>query len=249
MCAEPAVSMEHVPPKCLFPEEKDINTSKFRTNLIKVPSCDLHNAKKSKDDEFLMACLASVVGNNFLGYFHTHTKIKRTILRNGKDFLNIILKEIQKVNIQNEVGTTFSALFGKPHFERLESCFQSIAYGLYYHKFGKRFEGECQIFMDFLIFDDTNRTTFKLFIKKALELNPVQPIKEGANPEVFSYEFYEPDELGLNLLRMTFYQGAKVYAVFKGRENADPSSLPVDFFNSGIKTFFNLPDGTRYEFN
>jgi len=77
MCSEIASSREHVPPMCLFPEEKDIKTSMFRKNLITVPSCTLHNSKKSKDDEFLMACVAGIVGNNFLGYFHTHTKIKR----------------------------------------------------------------------------------------------------------------------------------------------------------------------------
>lgn len=54
MCDQPATSREHVPPACLFPEEKDIRTSLFRNNLITVPSCDLHNSKKSTDDEFLM---------------------------------------------------------------------------------------------------------------------------------------------------------------------------------------------------
>lgn len=38
-CGKPAVSMEHVPPKCIFPEEKDIRgiyEGIFRKNLIKV---------------------------------------------------------------------------------------------------------------------------------------------------------------------------------------------------------------------
>ena len=50
-CGEPAMSEEHVPPKCLFPEQKDTGKD-YRKNLITVPSCDKHNAGKSCDDEF-----------------------------------------------------------------------------------------------------------------------------------------------------------------------------------------------------
>ena len=57
ICGAPATSKEHVPPQCLFPEKKDIGTEKFRKDLITVPSCELHNTNKSKDDEFLMDAL------------------------------------------------------------------------------------------------------------------------------------------------------------------------------------------------
>jgi len=38
MCGAPAVSKEHVPPKCIFPEQKDIAGQNFRDGLITVPS-------------------------------------------------------------------------------------------------------------------------------------------------------------------------------------------------------------------
>jgi hypothetical protein len=41
-CGKKATLMEHVPPKCLFPEEKDVMdilNKSFRNNLITVPSC------------------------------------------------------------------------------------------------------------------------------------------------------------------------------------------------------------------
>lgn len=56
-CGWVATSSEHVPPKCLFPESKDVKgiyDRSFRNNLITVPSCDKHNMKKSHDDEYLM---------------------------------------------------------------------------------------------------------------------------------------------------------------------------------------------------
>lgn len=192
MCSESAISKEHVPPICLFPEEKDIKTAMFRNNLITVPSCALHNSKKSNDDEFLMACIASIVGNNFLGYFHTHTKVKRAMLRKGSVLLNVIMKEIRETDFKSEAGDTFPVLVGRPYFERLDSCFKHIACGLYYHKFKKRFEGECHTMMDFLTFEDEKTEKIKLLIRKRLELEPRKPEIEGANAEVFSYEFYEP---------------------------------------------------------
>lgn len=54
MCDRLACSREHVPPRNLFPKEKDIRRENYRKNLITVPSCELHNAAKSHDDEFLM---------------------------------------------------------------------------------------------------------------------------------------------------------------------------------------------------
>lgn len=48
-CGEPATSKDHVPPKCIFPSDRD--------NLITVPACDIHNAKRSNLDELLLQFL------------------------------------------------------------------------------------------------------------------------------------------------------------------------------------------------
>ncbi|MDC5072991.1 hypothetical protein NRA08_18095, partial [Acinetobacter baumannii] len=62
MCDAEATTVEHVPPKCIFPESKDLSSADklldFRKQLITVPSCDDHNGKKSKDDEYLFCMLA-----------------------------------------------------------------------------------------------------------------------------------------------------------------------------------------------
>lgn len=52
MCEKPASTVEHVPPKCIFPEQKDsLGGQDLRKQLITVPACDVHNTKKSRDDE------------------------------------------------------------------------------------------------------------------------------------------------------------------------------------------------------
>jgi hypothetical protein len=68
MCDAPATSKEHVPPKCIFPERKDSDGQYLREGLITVPSCELHNSKKSADDEFLMVSIAGLFSNNSIGY-------------------------------------------------------------------------------------------------------------------------------------------------------------------------------------
>ncbi len=44
-CKSNTVGREHAPPKCFFNEKKG--------NLITVPSCPVHNLKKSGDDEYV----------------------------------------------------------------------------------------------------------------------------------------------------------------------------------------------------
>src|SRR6185312_15429445 len=103
-CGKAATSREHVPPICLFPEKKDLYGIDFRQNLITVPSCDEHNAKKSSDDEFLLSVIASVVGNNGVGYIHTQTKVKRIFTRKGQGYINKVAKNLKTETITLNSG-------------------------------------------------------------------------------------------------------------------------------------------------
>ena len=80
-CAELATTQEHVPPKCLFPEKKDSENLDYRKNLIRVPSCELHNNRFHLDDEFLMIVLAHCHRQNEAGELHKSTKVDRAIER------------------------------------------------------------------------------------------------------------------------------------------------------------------------
>jgi len=63
MCDLPGTTVEHVPPRSIFPESKDVGGQDYRKNLITVLSCPAHNNQKSQDDEFLMVSLAGIIGN------------------------------------------------------------------------------------------------------------------------------------------------------------------------------------------
>jgi hypothetical protein len=249
MCENTATSREHVPPICLFPEEKDIKTTIFRNNLITVPSCDIHNSKKSKDDEFLMACLAGIVGNNVIGYFHTHTKVRRALQRKDLDFLESIIKNPKEHQFEISQGQKIPVLIGQPDIGRLTNCFEHIAHGLYFNKFNKKFKGEIHSILDFVTYEDEKTEKFKILVRTRIEFEKSKRNIEGTNKEIFKYEFFEPDEFGLIGLQMQFYEGAKVFIAFQEEGIERPRNLAIELINRGIKTIVKFDDKTSIEFN
>ena len=167
MCTKDATTREHVPPVCLFPEVKDTKGINFRKDLITVLSCELHNTKKSKDDEFLMLSLSGLIQNNPVGTFHQITKGNRALKRKNKDFIE---KEILRNHKYGKIRTTDGRFrivsIGNPNVERLTKCLEQIASGLFYHEFNKRFEGEIRTILEFLDYTDDNRQTLKKFLKR-----------------------------------------------------------------------------------
>lgn len=130
-CGEKATSREHVPPKCLFPEDKDIKgiyEKSFRKNLITVPSCDKHNLEKSNDDEYLMTHLATLVGNDGVAYIHSKTKVARSFQRNPK-MIDIVREGTIKIK-----GTTFPVAMVNANNKRLIHSFEAIGRAIYYYE-------------------------------------------------------------------------------------------------------------------
>jgi hypothetical protein len=128
MCDETASTVEHVPPKCLFPESKDIEGQNFRLNLITVPSCEIHNTQKSKDDEFLMVSLAGMIGNNSIGYLHKFTKVDRAIQKSAHKLIENVFLKKEKYYFKIEDNKFIELIWGTPDFDRLENCFKHIAF-------------------------------------------------------------------------------------------------------------------------
>ncbi|MGB4820227.1 MAG: hypothetical protein WBP33_14050 [Saprospiraceae bacterium] len=248
-CCEPATSKEHVPPLCLFPEIKDIDFANFRKHLITVPSCELHNSKKSKDDEFLMITLASIFGINGIGILHLATKVSRAIKRKGLENFHEILNKTTDQKPIDENETLPEINIGYPDHVRFVNCFRHIAYGLYYHKFKETFDGEVIILIDFIKYHDNNFNKWKTVCRDQFELELKNIPIEGSNPEVFNYVFTTPDNFGLVSVKMTFYVGAIIFAIFKARGITLPKNVSWELINAGVKTVIKNEDGTSFEFN
>jgi hypothetical protein len=240
-CGAPATSKEHVPPNCLFPEAKDVKFN-FRRDLITVPSCDLHNTKKTKEDEFLLVCLAGNVGNNVVGYVQTKTKVSRALARKHKAFLNEVIRDAEELVLKADDGGEFPVLKGSPNHERLSNCFEHIAYGLFYHEHGRVFDGECRTLIGFLNYEEDRMNRLNELTQAKFEEETKTLPWKGANPVVFKYKFAPPDQFGFISLRIIFYGGTDVFTAFLPSGTAVPQDFAMGLIDAGIETSFHLDD-------
>lgn len=247
MCDRVATSREHVPPRSLFPELRDLGRD-YRKDLITVPSCDLHNMSKSRDDEFLMVSLAGIVGNNSLGYQHKLTKVDRAVRRTANRLLDNVLARRKTVQtIQLNSNKFIDVIWGTPNVARLNNCFEHIARGIYHSHFGVRFQGRVQILLGYLFHDEPDAKTWVEFIHDRSELDLQGKPCLGQNPDVFYYQVTDYDEHGLFMMRLCFYGGLNVYVAFLHSASNPPANLTMAFMGMGIKTVLTLGEKS-YEF-
>jgi hypothetical protein len=249
MCDYLATSREHVPPKCIFPELKDDPSGlDLRKDLITVPSCDHHNSSKSKDDEFLMVSLAGIIGNNSVGLRHKFTKVNRAIARTANRLLDNVFLKRKHFVVEFENNKFIEMIWGTPNYERLQKCFEHIARGLYFHRFGSRFHGRIKMVMGHLQQLDKHAATWTEFMRQRAEIDLEGRERFGSNPGVFYFQFTEPDEFGLIMVKLCFYEGIDIFTVFQPEGVTIHPNLAMMLINGGIKTYVKLEDKT-YEFN
>ncbi|MDD3415257.1 MAG: hypothetical protein PHY47_14805 [Lachnospiraceae bacterium] len=214
-CEKVATSREHVPPKCIFPEKKDIESvfgQNFRKDLITVPSCDEHNLKKSNDDEYLMAVLSGRVGNNGIAYVHNATKVNRTRKRNTQ------LLDVKESGFVNSEKNKYPVEVITLDNYRLIHSFEAIGRALFYHEFEKRFEGECKFISD--IFVDFNKHSEKQFMTESYSIlqkdrNYWKTGIKAENPRIFVYQFSEIDGFGTRTLYLRFFEKTEIFVIMR----------------------------------
>jgi hypothetical protein len=211
MCGEKATSCEHVPPQCIFPEVKDLGKD-YRKSPIKVPSCDAHNMKKSKDDEYLMLVLTCSILNNEVAMGQINTKILRALKRNQE-----LTKMLLRVNTPIMVNDDPTLAF-KVDIIRFNRSLDCIVRGLYYSQQKKKWSAELSIESPALLFlEGKNASKSNQFLSHVgATVNHVlsDRSKLGENPDVFWYQMLhdKPDEL---LINMMFFGGLQVLAFSK----------------------------------
>lgn len=249
MCDLPGTTVEHIPPRALFPEAKDVEGENYRVDLVTVPSCPTHNTAKSDDDEFLMVSLAGIIGNNSIGYRHKLTKVDRAIRRSSFRLIEkAIVKNRQIIKVEVEDNKFLEVIWGTPDVERLRRSFDRITHGLHLHHFGKPLHGETHPHLGFLFHSDRSAKNFSQFIADRAALDLVNKPRYGKNQEIFYYQVTDPDEFGLFLFRLCFYGGLNVYEAVIPQGVERPVHLGMELMNRGIKTIFSLGDKS-YEIN
>jgi hypothetical protein len=247
MCERASTSREHAPPQCLFPESKDAGND-LRKQLITVPSCDLHNSRKSADDEFLLISLAGIIGNNSIGYAHKFTKVNRAIKRSAFRLLDEAMKDKRLEWVEFAPNRFIDVIWGTPDYERLANCFDRISRALHFHRFGQKFLGTTKAFLGYTRTELPNPTEFKRFIKDKVESELTGKPRLGSNPKVFTYQFTDPDIYGLFLVHLQFYGGLNVYVSLIPEGTTRPPNLAAELIDMGIHTVISS-EGKAYEFN
>lgn len=210
MCDEEGITIEHVPPRCLFPKSKEVDGDNLRKNLITIPSCEEHNNAKSLDDEYLLFILNSHFGNNKVSESQVKGRLTRALDRNPK-----LASFYSQNNIEVEIDDEKSIAF-QIDLDRFNSSMEHIAKGLYYHTFGEKLSMEIMTYTPAL-FALSNPDGNKI-LKETQDmisicdylLDEVDTPHLGDNPEVFSYRIFRDLDRNCLILRMTFFEGFHV---------------------------------------
>lgn len=220
MCSAPKTSVEHVPPRGLFPKTKDLPPGvNLRKQLITVPSCEIHNTEKSADDEYLMYALVFGIQNNVTASSHIRTKITRAFTSNPA-VPRLITQHPRPVRVEDtSTGKIEETMALRINTHRVHQALDHIGRALHFHHFREKWTADIQVIPLFLLALDGesalkfNDTLASMGVA-AEALFSDQPA-HGNNPEVFSYRVVQlRDHISAAML-LDFYEGSKVVLLFK----------------------------------
>jgi hypothetical protein len=215
MCPKKATSTEHVPPKCIFPEAKDFKDGKnYRNNLITVPSCDIHNLNKSKDDEYLLYLLSMNIESNDIALKQFRTKVLRAIDRNSSLFDKIFEDYRVAPIYDQEKGRVINTAAFNVDTKRLRGIFDHIARGIYFHHFAEKWLTDILIIPSFIRYahnDNALELTDKIYGFTRDCLNYFKLIEcYGENQDIFKYQIANDFKSLHKVILLTFYGSTTV---------------------------------------
>lgn len=215
LCGEEKYSMEHVPAKCFFPEG-----SEYRKELIKVPSCKMHNENTSKDDEYVRNFICMSIGTNTIAYKQFIDKVLKSF-QHSPALKSQTFQKVQQVYIMEEKQNIKPVLTFQIDRERFDKVMKKIGYALYYHEYGKVWQHGLNIVTEFLLDTNMQQGGFGKIIQ---EIKPkLTPEFDGENPKVFQYKFRETKTDDV-ILWMKFYEGFDVFIIPDANTN-HPDSI------------------------
>ena len=114
-------------------------------------------------------------------------------------------------------------------------------------RIGRKFDGETQTLLGYTSDQLHNPAEFKRFIKAKVEAELAGKVRLGSNPEVFSYQFTDPDQFGCVLAHLQFYGGLDIYVALIPKGDPLPKNMAMELIQMGIPTFVSF-NGKLYEF-
>src|SRR5205823_2704332 len=97
-----------------------------------------------------------IIGNNCIGYRHNLTKVNRAIRNTAGRLLDAAFLKRKHYVVKLEDNAFLEVIWGTPDYERLKTCFEHIAQGLFHHHFRTRFNGRMRVSIGYLKNADKN---------------------------------------------------------------------------------------------
>lgn len=208
-CEEPATSVEHAPPKCFFPDRRDLpsGADAWRKDLIQVPSCAAHNQGKSGDDEYAACCIAMNAEGSELALSVFQGTRLRAMLRNDGSLGKRVFSTARPA--RNRDGAQTLAI--SYEVDRIHRVIEYTARALYFHHTGRRWPTSCIVWCP-RIWRDSGRQSHILagFGRLSAGFDELRRrhgqlgVAQGANPDVFWYQLIEAKP-ALPCIRLMFY--------------------------------------------
>ncbi len=187
----------------IFPKD-----SKHRVNLIKVPSCDEHNSKKSKCDEFLKFVLTATGGTNELARHIFGGSVMRSFDYRPQ-LIDKFTPNLRSIQIGEHETGGFTL-----DWPRFEASIASIVRGLYLHETGKKLLVKVSgAAWGQMLTENYSKAPFLETIGKAEQELPANFV--GANPSVFQYAFNTSKSGKTSMCRLRFYEGHPICITWK----------------------------------
>jgi len=211
-CQKIGTTIEHAPPKCLFPEYKIFNRD-YRINLITVKSCEEHNCEKSGSDERLRQILVASPFNNSLGISLTSEKWKRAFERNPKS-LNDFIEGGNLIQYKLDEDSGYQdGLAISRNCDELDESLKRICAALFYSETGLKLLGKADVLAGFTLYHDIEmQRESEAAIENTRNYYSSKP-KKGENHEVF-YFHYEYSE-STAIFYLVFYGYNEVVVRFR----------------------------------
>ena len=203
-------SIEHAPPQCFFPEDKDASGRYiYQTDLIRVPSCAKHNGTKSRDDQYALWHIAPLAGTNSVAQ-RLEPKLRRQmehdVEERGGKFLARIAGEFTE---QDAIH-----LKGNADPLRMQRFIRLCARAVYFWETFEKLMLPLKVVTIGNDFRDPEMTA-TLKRKEAFFESRLSDAKVlGANPMVFNYSIAEITHEQVTLVRLVFFDSVKFWTYF-----------------------------------
>lgn len=195
-----------------------------------------------------MVSLAGIIGNNSIGYSHKFSKVNRAIHRSSFALLNQAMTNQKWYIVEFGPNKFIDVVWGTPDYDRLLRCFDQIARGVHMAHFGRKFSGESKAILGYIPSNSPNPAEFQRFIRDKVAIELRGKPRLGDNPEVFTYQFTDPDQFGVYLVHLRFYGGLDIYVGLTPDGCQLPDNLAMLLVERGIETTITL-GAEEYRFN